>query len=427
MKNWPIRWRLTAWYAVCLAGTLLLFGALVDALMHQRLLSRTDFELDEELHEVALEATLAGSRTEFLRQLQLRFGDHKTYEFQVFDVQGQRLYTTAERDSASVPVPAEFDGETRQFQSARLPHLGDSRIASQQVPMPDGPLIIQVIFPLGGYVAELSDLRWLMLTVGPLMVLLSVAGGYWLARRSLAPVDQMSRSANRITAGQLDERLAIANPEDELGHLASTFNAMLDRLEGTITELRQFTADAAHEIRTPLAVIRSAAEVALHSPRSASYYQECLQSIAEDTNRLTTLSDQLLLLAKEDAGLAEHPLEDIDLTQLVEQVATDLEPLADEKSVTIIRQRSNPCQVRGDTQRLRRVFLNLVDNAIKFTPPGGEISISQTSRNGLAEVTVADTGCGVAASHIPHIFDRFYRHQSRDCSPPRRRDSSGQP
>ncbi|HET6426162.1 MAG TPA: ATP-binding protein, partial [Planctomycetaceae bacterium] len=212
-----------------------------------------------------------------------------------------------------------------------------------------------------------------------------------------------------------DERLAVANPNDELGHLASTFNAMLDRLQGTFTELRQFTADAAHEIRTPLAVIRSAAEVALHSPRSESYYQECLHSIAEDTNRLTTLSDQLLLLAKEDAGLAECPLEDIDLAPLLEQVATDLEPLADEKSVTIIRQKLQSCQVRGDTQRLRRVFLNLVDNAIKFTPAGGEISLCLTGRDNLAVVTVADTGCGIPAPHLPHVFERFYRvDASRD-------------
>lgn len=420
MKRLSIRLRLTLWYAASLAAMLLLFGVLIDSLMHERLLSRTDFELDEELHELVLEAELAKGRDQLLEQLRLRFSDHKTFEFQVLDAAGDRLFASHRLRDVVVPVPAALSGAEPSFTSRELPSLRDSRIASQQIPTADGGLIVQAVLPLGRYVEELRDLRRLMLAMGPLVLLVAVAGGYWLAWKSLRPVDQMAHTAAQISAHDLSERLDVVNPHDELGHLAQTFNRLLARLEQAFDDLRQFTADAAHEFRTPLAVIRSSAELALRNPRRPEYYQDCLQGIAEETERLTALSDQLLLLAREDAGLADESPQRVNMTVLVEDLASDLCPLAEERSLTIRCDLRPSVIVDGDAQRLRRVVLNLLDNALKFTPAGGSISLALTRRGDWAVMTVTDTGVGIEPDDLPHLFERFYR-----VDPSRNRETGG--
>ncbi|MFO0919549.1 MAG: HAMP domain-containing sensor histidine kinase [Planctomycetaceae bacterium] len=185
--------------------------------------------------------------------------------------------------------------------------------------------------------------------------------------------------------------------------------------------MRQFTADAAHEFRTPLTVIRSSAELALHCPREETYYRECLLGIAEETNRLTSLSNQLLTLAREDAGLSGAPSEIISLGSVLEQVVADLEPLAEDRALTI--KPPGPVldlQVWGEPSGLRRVFLNLIDNAIKFTPTGGHVAISIAATSHHAVVTVTDDGPGISETHLPRLFERFYR-----VDPSRSRASGG--
>lgn len=419
MMRCSLRQRLTLWYAGSLIVLLAVFGGLIDALMYERLLSRTDFELDEELHELVLEVNLSHDRHDLLRQLQLRFSDHNSFEFQVLTDSEERIFQSRNLSPLMLPAP-QLESNRPHFSTAQLPVLGDSRIASQRIVSAQGPLTVQVVMPLGRYLAELRDLRRLMLTVGPLMTLLSIGGGYWLAGRSLNPVARMTSAAERITAEQLAERLEAANPHDELGRLAVAFNGLLDRLERSFLELRQFTADAAHEIRTPLAVIRSSAEVALHATRSSAYYQECLQTISEEIERLTSLSNQLLLLAREDAGLKDDLPQRVNITDLLEQVAHDLEPLADDGVLTIEYDLAREAWLLGDRERLRRVFLNLMDNAIKFTPSGGNILVRLIIDDADAEVTVRDTGFGIPPEHLPHIFDRFYR-----VDPSRNRESGG--
>lgn len=420
MKHLSIRLRLTFWYAVSLIILLSLFGGLVDALMHERLLARTDFELDEELHELVLEIQLAKDQSDLLRQLDLRFSEHKTFEFRVLTSEAATIFESRGLKGSAVPLPAEWADEPIRFATAPLATLGDSRIASQRIETSHGPMIVQTVMPLGRYLAELRDLRRLMLAIGPLMILVSIGGGCWLATRSLRPLDRMTQTAARITAQQLDARLDVANPHDELGRLALTFNALLDRLERSFAELRKFTADAAHEFRTPLAVIRTSVEVALRSPRTAGYYQACLQAVAEENERLTSLSNQLLTLAQEDAGLSDRVAKPLDLADLVERVKHDLEPLADEKSQVIRCDLPAEIWVDGDAPALRRVCLNLLDNALKFTPAGGEIELRLRTALGKAELTIADTGPGIAAEHLPHIFERFYR-----VDPSRNRETGG--
>ncbi len=409
MKSLSIRVRLTLWYAASFAAMLVVFCVLIDALLHERLLARTNFELEEELHELVLEVGLAPTREELIRQLDLRFSEHDAFEFQVQDQSRALLFASRGSSHVKFPVPVGIADHSNALENVDFPQLGLTRIASQQIAESPDRLVVQAAIPLERNLAELRDLRRLFLTIGPVMFLIAVAGGYALARRSLRPVDEMTRSAARITAADLDERLAVVNPWDELGRLGTTLNQMLDRLHLALNEMRNFTADAAHEFRTPLCVIRSSAEVALTTPRDAAYYKENLHGILAETERLTALSNQLLVLAREDAGLAETALGPVDCGDLLDGIAGDLEAMCEEKQLNLSRSGLSTAVVHGDSDRLRRVFVNLLDNAIKYTPPGGSVAIEMESECGMVRITVCDTGIGIPEEDLPRVFDRFYR------------------
>jgi two-component system, OmpR family, heavy metal sensor histidine kinase CusS len=236
-----------------------------------------------------------------------------------------------------------------------------------------------------------------------------VGGGYFLARRALAPVRRMTQTANRITADRLGERIAVDNPDDELGALAQTLNRMIERLGHSFAEMQRFTADAAHELRTPLAVIRNEAEVALRSPRTAAEYGRVLENLLEETNRLSHLADQLLFLCRQDAGLLPTVREAVAVDDLLREVVGNMQLVAGEKGVALSLAENPPCQLPGDRRQLRRVFYNLLDNAIKYTGASGRVTVSSQVADGRLCVVVADTGVGIAPEHLPRVFDRFYR------------------
>lgn len=405
----PIRVRLTAWYAASLTALIALFGLAVHGLMSDRLLTRTDAELDEELHELQLETEIADGREALFRQLELRFGHHDTFDFVVQNPAGECVFSSRRILDVPAALPLTRADSTPPHRTAELRGIGLARLGVRQVRTVEGPMHIAVVAPLSRYVAELSDLRWLLATVGPLIVLVAIGGGWWLAWRSLRPVDLMTAAAARITAERGSERLMPDHSGDELGRLADTLNAMIDRLQRSLDETRQFTADAAHELRTPLAVLRSTAEIALRSPRSVAGYEECLQTVLEETARMTTLANQLLLLAREEAGLYDGPCEPVDLAEVARDAALDLEPLAEMKGVTLTIEGAASADVPGDRDRLRRVLLNVLDNAIKNTPAGGDVSVVLDVRQNVVAVRIRDTGIGIAPEHLSHVFERFYR------------------
>jgi heavy metal sensor kinase len=219
----------------------------------------------------------------------------------------------------------------------------------------------------------------------------------------------LRRSTQEITADHLSRRLPVVNPGDELGRLAQTINEMIGRLERSFAEVRRFTADASHELRTPLTAIRTEAEVALTRATTTADQQHLLGSILEECERLTRLTDQLLTLSREDAGVAPFVREPVDLQALVRGVAEIMRPLADARGLRPNVDCGDGVEVCGDGARLRQVFFNLLDNAIKYTPAGGEIGVRVERRSGEALVTVRDTGIGIPAEHLPRVFDRFYR------------------
>jgi heavy metal sensor kinase len=281
-------------------------------------------------------------------------------------------------------------------------------------------VVAQVAATLTPVDHELAELLAVLLLTGPLALAGALGGGYLLARTALAPVDRMAAAADQITATKLDQRLEVPNPDDELGRLARTLNGMIARLERSFGEIRRFTADAAHELRTPLAVMRNAAEVVLRAPRDPEQYRRVLEEMLEEIARLTGLAEQLLFLCRGDAGLVPSVRRPVRLGEVIAEVAEPMQAVAGARGLTLHVGDLTPCVVQGDEDQLRRLLFNLLDNAIKYTPAGGTITVRSACPDGQVLVEVTDTGIGIAAEHLPHLFERFYQ-----VDPARSRETNG--
>jgi two-component system, OmpR family, sensor kinase len=244
----------------------------------------------------------------------------------------------------------------------------------------------------------------------PLAILLASAGGYFLARRSLSPVVEMSRQAGRIGADNLHERLPVRNAQDELGHLAASFNNLLDRLDHSFEQQRRFMADASHELRTPVAILCGEADVTLSQPsRSPEDYRASLDILRAEAKRLKHIVEDLFTLARADAG--QHPLtlSSLYLDELITECSRSMKTLAAAKQITLTCTASKELPIQADEALLRRMIVNLLDNAIKYTPPGGSVSVSCEAEDSRYVMTVRDTGHGIPVELQPRIFERFFR------------------
>jgi len=245
-------------------------------------------------------------------------------------------------------------------------------------------------------------------------VIPAILVGRWIAERALEPVDRMITEVREITDGRsLHRRLPVPPAQDELARLAATLNQMMTRLERSFAALRRFTADASHELKTPLTVVRAGVERAITRPDTAPETLAALEETLQEVNRMTELLDSLLTLARADEGRAELHREPVDLRQILEEAGETGELLAEHAGVGIdIRLPAEPVVVSVDRSRVRQLALNLIENAVKYTPRGGQVSVELGSSNGRAVFTVADTGIGIAPGDLPHVFDRFWRADS---------------
>jgi two-component system, OmpR family, sensor kinase len=244
----------------------------------------------------------------------------------------------------------------------------------------------------------------------PLSIVLASGGGYFLARRSLSPVVEMSTQAGRIGADNLHDRLQVANPQDELGHLAQSFNSLLDRLDQSFEQQRRFMADASHELRTPVAILCGEADVALSQPsRPPEDYRASLDILRAEAKRLKHIVEDLFTLARADAG--QYPLTPADfyLDELVAECSRSVRTLAAAKQITVRCDASKEMPIYADEALLRRMIVNLLDNAIKYTPPGGNVSVTWDVRDSQYRITVSDTGQGIPSELQSRIFERFFR------------------
>ena len=288
---------------------------------------------------------------------------------------------------------------------------GDGAVRTYTTPLRDNDQIVGTL-QVGEDLRLVSgalDRLSVALTLGALLLIVaSVAGGYFLAGRALAPVDQITRTVQHISTHDLTARLNLPAGDDELGRLASTLDAMLDRLDEGFRRERQFTADASHELRTPLAAMQAILDVVRARQRSPAEYRQALDDIAEETERLQNLVGGLLHLARRDAAVDAYVRKPVDLAQLLFDVCESMQPLAEAKGLVLVCEAPAVLMVDGDGDELVRMFVNLVDNAIKYSE-AGSIKIGVAPCETGWRVTVADSGIGIAPEHLPHVFDRFYR------------------
>ncbi len=268
---------------------------------------------------------------------------------------------------------------------------------------------IRVAYPEDEITDVLQNLFSIFLLLIPVVFVISVVGGFFLAKKSLRPVDEITRTARKITATNLRERIHVNNPEDEIGRLTETLNDMIERLEASFEQVQQFSMDASHELRTPLTIMRGEIELALRGNKKTASYKKTLASLLEEVLRMTSIIEGLILLAKADSGNAKMEKKPTRLDSLVSEIREDADILAEQKKISVSISRLDEITVMGDPVRLRQLMLNLVDNAIKYTPEGGQVTLSLQRLNGDANFTVEDTGIGIPPRDMKRIFDRFYR------------------
>jgi heavy metal sensor kinase len=257
--------------------------------------------------------------------------------------------------------------------------------------------------------STLASLRTQIVWVIPLGLALAGLGGYFLATRALRPIDALTRIAQASNASDLSLRTHYRGPEDEVGRLAQTFDRMLDRLESAFARERQFTADTAHELRTPLAALKGRIGVTLSRQRQPPEYQETLRGMEEQVDRLIRLTNDLLFIARLEGGQLEPQMEGIDAGDFLGAVIDQVRPLIDAKSITLLEEVPSGLAIQADFNLLTRLFLNLLDNAVRYTPQNGQIRIEARQREQVVEFSIQDGGQGIETRHIPFIFDRFYR------------------
>jgi two-component system OmpR family sensor kinase len=343
--------------------------------------------------------------------------DPHNFYFIIDSREGQELA----RSTNAPPPPAENAYEHDSVNS------GPSRISESPQPskvsnkknrreifevLPSGEMI-RVGCSIASELNDLRDAALFLTTIGGLILLIGLAGGGWLVSRAIKPINEISATAVKISAGDLSRRINVAEAESELGQLAAVLNSTFARLESAFAQQKQFASDAAHELRTPVAVILTQTQTALNRERDTASYKETVEACQRAAQRMRKLIESLLALARFDAGQEILKRQPFDFSKTISDCAELVQPLADERGVKVFVE-AEPIEIIGDSERLAQVVTNLLTNAIQYNNPDGEVRVKLEAQNGLAVLTVADTGQGIAAEDLPRVFGRFFRaDQSR--------------
>jgi len=313
-------------------------------------------------------------------------------------------------DLGGTPLPNEGRDDTYNERSIRLADGREVLVISHFHIMDGRPILIRVAYDEAPLYANVRRFLLLLLALAPVTIVFAVLVVFRITQRALSPLSTMVRRAERITAERLNERLPVHDEADDLGNAAKVFNELLQRLEDSFTQLKRFTSDASHELRTPLASLRSIGEVSLRNSHTNEEYRDVIASMLEEVRRLTRLVESLLVISRADSGQITLHLATVSLVDLIEEVQDLVGILAEDKHQTLRVQGDPRLSIEADRSILRHAVLNLIDNAIKYSPEGGEIVIDVHEAPGAAaEITFTDHGNGIAAEERDLIFDRFYR------------------
>ncbi len=411
MKSLTIQARLTAWYFLSLAIIVAIFAGGSWFAMKVSMYHGLDRDLEYEVGTVVpfIQSHSLNTRDQFMKAFANSAESSVVGVFvQITDDSGM-LYESDLLRSHQVPMlPAgPSDGST--LISTVHGHGWPVRVASKRVVVRGTTLTVHVIEPLRDVMRSLREYTLYLTLLIPLALLITTTAGYWISRRALAPIEQIRKEAEAIEPTDLATRLRVPAIDDEVARLARTLNAMLSRIEGGFRSIERFTADASHELRAPLALIMTAGEVSLRRERSREELADVLGKIVREARHMSRLIENLLDLARGDARQRHTELAPLDITEMLRDMVAELTPSANVKGLTLTATLpDSEVGVLGESTELRRLFVILLDNAIKYTE-AGSVQLAITLNEPHVKVTVKDTGIGIEETALPHVFDRFWR------------------
>jgi heavy metal sensor kinase len=416
MNTRSLRFRLTALYG----GLLVVLGLVFGAYCYWRLdhfLSVYLTELFSHRAERIANTLLANigpnGETYVGKEIETRYAPEANDRFiRVTNSAGTVIYISGKpNDQSFDPKQVPRPPETHLVASTRIEHAGRNGLLIATVQFASGQQKYMV--EVGGSTLPIKDVlrRFLVsLLVGLIVVLaLAIWGGFMVIKWALAPVKKITSTAEEITSHRLDKRLPTVETGDEIASLSRTLNRMISRLDESFQSVSRFTADASHELRTPLTIIRGELETSLLDKNLSENVRETIYSLIEETENLSKIVQCLLSLSRLDSGDAQMERVRLNLTDLVSTITDQMVPLADEKRVMLTSQAQGLVEVEGDRVRLKQVVVNLLDNAIKYTPEGGKVTVGVNVTNRQAQLEISDTGPGITAGDLPHVFERFFR------------------